>query len=229
MRSAAVAGCSRRMMCLVVVVVLAVLGVLAEAPLGTAPRAYAATDNWFMIVNDYYDGTYGHGDGTMRCLSANMQASPSGPGTHYVYLTPCNQYVPAQWWHIELNAPDLAQYIDNWLMDDEDYVWQLSSNKTKPPGGFEGTYAVYTARNSTAEGHYWKARGWYSQYKFRLQSMYSLYEMSASHNYPYDFGGYQVFVSPYRTTPAAQQLWRQYQPAGGPPDCYHCATFMRSL
>ena len=227
MRSAAVAWYSRRMKSLAVVAALALLGVLAEAPLGTAPKAYAAADNWFMIVNDYYDGTYGHGDGTMRCLSANMQTSPSGPGTHYAYLVACNPEAHAQWWHIVVDEGDFDQVIENWLMDNDDYLWELSSNQTTPPGGFEGTYGVYTARNSAVAGHRWSLRLWTSQYRFTLKNQYSFYELSSSHNYPYDYDRYQVFVSRPRSTPADQQIWRQYRPTSGPPSCTHCASFMR--
>ncbi len=103
-----------------------------------------------MLVNDHYDGDSGHDGGFMYCLSTNAQTPAGGSGTHMVYLARCNTSAPAQWWYFP--GGSLVRFT-NWQRFDG-RAWDLSSNRTTPPGGGAGTYSAFTAPVSAADGHY---------------------------------------------------------------------------
>lgn len=199
------------------VAALVLVAVLAGAPASAAPdKAPGPAPGWYMLVNDYYDGTNGVG-GPMRCLSTNAQTSSSGPGTHMVYLAGCNPSTPAQWWYFNSN------FMNGYLADIDNYAnfsgksWELSSNLTTPPGHSVGTYGVYTAQESNVSAHQWRLWDAFSGVNtFSFQNERSLLTMSASAANPYPAGTFRVYTAATPSPLPPAHVWRFYQP-GQPP------------
>lgn len=194
-----------------------VVSLVAASP---ANADLPAASGWYMLVNDYYDGGSGHDDGKWWCLSTNADTSPSGSGTHKVYLAVCNPGTAAQWWHYAYNAASATTKLINY-QDFGGNVWELSANASTPSGGDAGTYGAYTAQTSTAEGHVWRPYDYTGNNQNRLINELTDNELSASHTNPYPGGVFRVYTAAWTVTPAPAHLWRFWQPAGRP-SCSPC-------
>ncbi|WP_249998243.1 hypothetical protein [Actinoplanes sp. M2I2] len=186
------------------------------ALIGGSP-AFAAADGWYMLMNDYYDGDVG--DGKRHCLSANGDTSPSGAGTHKVYLAVCNAATIGQWWYIYADWASVygrTTTITNRQTWDG-FEWELSGNTSTPSGGASGTYGAYTAANNPISSHQWDIKFESGTNRFRLENDSSGYQLSTSAADPYAGNLYRVYTSSYNfSSPAPAQVWRLYAPSSPP-------------
>lgn len=188
----------------------AVLAAVATAvALGSAaPAAAAPANGWYMLVNDSYG----------RCLSTNAQTSPSGSGTHQVYLAACNANTPGQWWRLRGFTSQSQTWSLTSYQNFDSGVWELSNNASTPSGGGAGTNGVFTALKSGAVGHDWNVVDAVEEHKVRFVSHLTGNAMSATHNNPYSGGTYRVYTSAWQSSVPAQ-LWRFWAHPSGTPDC----------
>jgi hypothetical protein len=189
---------------------LAVLLGLLAGTLAVARPADAAGYGYWMIKSEAYN----------KCLSTNLTTSPAGGVTHQVYLTTCNPATTRQWW--ALNVGGIQDEVTNWVKDDG-YRWELSANGS-PLLGVEGIHAVFTARESDADGHKWTVgSGGSIEFINKLVYEDTQWLMSASDSSPYSGGGYRVYTSKWRNPAAPAQWWTlTTQGASGPPKCSTC-------
>ncbi|WP_250006374.1 hypothetical protein [Actinoplanes sp. M2I2] len=186
----------------------AVLAAVATAvALGSAaPAAAAPATGWYMLVNDSYNW----------CLSTNEQTSPSGSGTHRVYLAACNPKTAGQWWRLSGNSTSSS------LTNYQNFgsgVWSLSNNASTPSGGGAGTYGVYTSLKSNTQGQEWSVIDDVAEHKVRFASWLSGKIMSATHNSPFSGGTYRVYTATGGVNPPPAHLWRFWAHPSGRPSC----------
>ena len=194
----------------------AVLAAVASAvTLGAAtPAAAAPATGWYMLVNDSYG----------RCLSTNAQTSPSGSGTHMVYLAACNANTPGQWWRLSGGGDSQSWNFTNYQNFGNE-VWELSTNANTPSGGAAGTNGVYTAAKSLARGHDWQIIDFTELHKVRFQSWLTGNMMSATHNNPYSGGTYRVYTAAWQEPAPPAHLWRFWAHPSGRPSCSPCGAY----
>ncbi|GAA1642764.1 hypothetical protein [Actinoplanes couchii] len=189
----------------------------AVALIAGSPANAIPVGGWYMLVNDYYDGTSGYDGGVMWCLSTNSETSPSGAGTHQLYLATCDADVPGQWWRFD-GSGDTT--IESWRKY-SGYPYDVSGNTSPVPGGDQNTFGAFSARSSSAKGHGWvvyTVRGGATN-RYMFENGLSGQGLSVSHNVKYTASTWRVYTSriPSPAAPVEQQVWRFFQPVAYPP------------